>query len=88
VPDYLVDLKFVPDKQSSATMHRSYNQIVREVVAGAAGSHLLDLEREFDSREDLDAIFTRDGIHFTQPGLALVAKRVSDFLREVVVAQK
>jgi lysophospholipase L1-like esterase len=85
VPDYLVNQNFVADKQSSVTMHRSYNQIVRE-VAGATGSYLLDLERDFDAREDLDAIFTLDGIHFTQAGLALVAKRVSDLLGEVVSA--
>jgi lysophospholipase L1-like esterase len=79
VPDYLVDLHFVADKASSVALHRSYNQIVRE-VAKATGSYLLDLEQNFDSRNDLNAIFMADGIHFTQSGLALVAKRVSDFL--------
>jgi lysophospholipase L1-like esterase len=86
VPDYLVDLKFVRDKESSAAMHRSYNETVREVAA-ATGSYLLDLERDFDSSDDLGAVFTRDGIHFTQAGLALVAKRVADFLGEVVLVQ-
>jgi hypothetical protein len=56
-------------------MHRSYNEIVRE-IARRPGSYLLDLERDFDSRQDLEAIFTRNGIHFTQAGLALVATRV------------
>lgn len=86
VPDYLVERNFVPNKSWSVEMHRSYNQVVREIAAGAPGSYLLDLEREFESREDLDAIFTRDGIHFTPAGLALVAKRVSDFLGENVLA--
>ena len=85
VPDYLVVQNFVPDKPFSVTMHRSYNQIVREVAAGAPGSYLLDLEREFELREDLNTIFMRDGIHFTPPGLALVAKRISDFIGEKVV---
>jgi lysophospholipase L1-like esterase len=86
VPDYLVEQHFVPDKPFSVSMHRSYNEIVREVAAGAPGSYLLDLEREFESRGDLDAIFLRDGIHFTQAGLALVARRVSEFLGEKVLA--
>jgi lysophospholipase L1-like esterase len=86
VPDYLVERHFVPDKPFSVAIHRDYNQIVRAVAAGAPGSYLLDLEREFESREDLEAIFTRDGIHFTPPGLALVAKRVSEFLEENVFA--
>jgi len=81
VPDYLLDLNFISDKTSSVALHRSYNQVVRE-VAKATGSHLLDLEQNFDSRGDLDAIFTPDGIHFTASGLALVARRVSDFLEE------
>jgi lysophospholipase L1-like esterase len=85
VPDYLVERHFVPDKPFSVAIHRDYNQIVREVAAGAPGSYLLDLEREFESREDLDAIFTRDGIHFTPAGLALVAKRLSEFLGENVL---
>jgi lysophospholipase L1-like esterase len=81
VPDYLVDLRFVTDKKSSETMHQTYNQVVRE-VAKAPGSYLLDLEQNFNAREDLSSIFLADGIHFTQGGLALVAKRVSDFLEE------
>ncbi len=81
VPDYLVDRHFVTDKPSSVALHQSYNQIVRE-VAKTTGSHLLDLEQGFDSRADLDAIFSADGIHFTRGGLALVAKRVSEFLEE------
>ena len=85
VPDVMVDQNFVRDKQSLVTMHRTYNQIVRE-VAGSTGSYLLDLERDFDSREDLHAIFLPDGVHFTQPGLALVAKRVSDLLGGVIFA--
>jgi lysophospholipase L1-like esterase len=86
VPDYLVEQNFVPDKSFSVTMHRSYNETVREVAAGVPGSYLLDLEHELESREDLDAIFLRDGIHFTPAGLALVARRVTDFLGEKVLA--
>jgi lysophospholipase L1-like esterase len=81
VPDDLVDQHFVNDKNSSVTLHRTYNQIVRE-VAQAQGSYLLDLEQEFYAREDLPLIFKADGIHFSPGGLELVAKRVSDFLEE------
>jgi len=84
VPDYLVDLNFVRDKQSSVSMHRRYNQIEREVVA-ETGSYILDLERDFDSRDDLSTIFMLDGIHFTPAGLALVAQRVSDLLGQVAL---
>ncbi|MCZ6594500.1 MAG: GDSL-type esterase/lipase family protein [Bacteroidetes bacterium] len=80
VPDYLVDMGFVPDKQSAVKRHKEYNQIVKQ-VAKAGGSFLLDLETEFSSTSDesLRAIFVNDGIHLTGIGVGIVAKRIVDF---------
>ena len=79
VPDYLVEENFATDKESVVTLHRTYNQIVREVVA----THnwlILDLEQEFASLNQLSEIFVEDGVHLTPTGSASVAKRVTDFI--------
>ena len=76
VPDSLVERKLVPDKDTAIQRHRAYNEIVRE-VADQQAVELLDLEREFASRRDLNRIFTNDGIHLTKTGLDLVAERVA-----------
>jgi hypothetical protein len=54
---------------------------VRDIVK-EHGSHILDLESDFNSMEseDLQKVFSRDGIHFTPFGLALVAGRISNFI--------
>src|SRR5262249_22120165 len=65
VPDYLVSMKFAGRKDDVLTLHRAYNERVREVAA-AAGAPLLDLERELASRADLAELFGADGIHLTE----------------------
>lgn len=79
VPDYLVKEGFAANKESVVTLHRAYNQIVREVTT-AHHWPILDLEQEFASLDNLADIFIEDGIHLTPIGLGLVAKRVTDFI--------
>ncbi len=85
VPDYLVEKGFVRDKQSAIDLHKSYNQIVRRVSSGD-NALLLDLETEFMTipPENLQALFLKDGIHFTNVGIAYMAKRVTDFIEQNV----
>lgn len=86
VPDYLVENRFIVGKSESIALHKQYNQIVRE-VARDTGAHLLDLESEFSERSDLAQIFTSDGIHFQEEGLALVASRLTQFVRQNVLSR-
>ena len=78
VPDYLIRQGFAVDKNSVITLHRRYNQILREVAAKNSWL-VLDLEREFETGGDLSKIFLEDGIHLTGAGLAVIAARISDF---------
>jgi lysophospholipase L1-like esterase len=84
VPDYLVELGFVRDKKTAARMHRDYNQVVRD-IAGTGDSFLLDLEEELNtvSRDTLEALFRRDGIHLKPAGLAVIAGRIRDSIAGV-----
>jgi hypothetical protein len=86
VPDYLVELRFVEDKAAAVSLHRAYNQAVREVAQGAAeGVFLLDLEAAFEDLDDetLAEVFTEDGIHLTAQGKTLVGGLVAAFVRQV-----
>ena len=87
VPDYLLERKFSPTKQQAIALHRQYNQIVRD-LARETGAYVLDLESEFSDLKDLTQVFKSDGIHFVEEGLALVARRLTDFIeREVLPHQ-
>jgi lysophospholipase L1-like esterase len=79
VPDGIVEQHFAKSKESITDMHRAYNEIVR-AVAQAHGAPLLDLEADWADSPSLRAIFSADGIHFTQNGLAALAQRVAAFI--------
>jgi hypothetical protein len=83
VPDYLENQGFVPNKAAATTLHRQYNEIVRDVATGD-GVFLLDLEAETAAlpAEGLGQLFMKDGIHFTDKGLETVAIRIARFARE------
>ena len=53
-------------------------------VARQTGAGLLDLEREFEALElrELKEIFSQDGIHFTEPGLDHLGRRVARYLQQ------
>ncbi|MBW2387557.1 MAG: hypothetical protein JRG89_03900 [Deltaproteobacteria bacterium] len=81
-PAQLVSEEFAADTKSVPRLHRSYNEVVRE-VARDTGATLLDLEREFEALEpgELEEIFSEDGIHFTEPGLDRLGRRIASFLQ-------
>lgn len=87
VPEYLITEKLTPSAEAAVSMHRAYNQAVRD-LAGQNDLMLLDLEVDFDSLHNLDQIFTKDGIHFTPTGLELVAKRVYKFIADNLFADE
>ena len=67
----------VPDAETIEQRHRAYCEIAREVARGE-GAHLLDLEVHFAGLPDdvLADLFTPDGIHPTQAGLAALASKL------------
>lgn len=85
VPDHLVEQKFIPDEESVMAIHRRYNSIARE-IASHSNAFLLDLEKKFASIADQEKIFNKDGIHFTDSGLALVAAEIVGFLEDRIFA--
>jgi len=87
VPDELIERGFVKDKATAVKLHKSYNQIARE-VGKRPMSHLIDLEAEFERLPNLEELFMKDGIHFTPTGLALVAKRVSDMAHRIAASRE
>jgi len=86
VPDYLVDMKYVKDKDSAEGMHRNYNEMVR-LVSHQEGSYLLDLEKEFNSLStaEMASLFWEDGIHFTPHGLSAVAEELTSFIERQIL---
>jgi lysophospholipase L1-like esterase len=81
VPPYLLLLHFVDSAESAIKLHRAYNDVVRK-VAKETRSVLLDLEAEAEKRTDVGALFTGDGIHFTDAGNAWIGERVAQCIRE------
>lgn len=80
VPDALVERGFAPSPAAALSMHREYNEAVRE-AARASGAALLDLAAELDGRAEVAEWFAEDGIHFTEAGRAEVARRFALFAR-------
>jgi lysophospholipase L1-like esterase len=84
VPDFLVEQGFVENKEASVRLHREYNEIARE-VAQQGGAYLLDLEAEMSPRTDHGKLFSQDGIHFTPPGLMVVALQIARFVDDRIL---
>ncbi len=64
--------------------HAEYVAITRE-VAESTGAHLLDLAAIMESPE-YDSLFSADGIHFEQPGLEFIARRIHEKRMELGAA--
>ena len=81
-PDELVRDRFARDTESVPQLHRSYNQVVRD-VAKERGAALLDLERDLGelSPRRVSRMFSADGIHFSDSGLRQVSRRIASFLQ-------
>jgi lysophospholipase L1-like esterase len=90
VPEILVKLNFVPNKQFAVSMHKKYNEIVRE-VAQETDSFLLDLESDFNSRDNIKKIFRGDGkggIHFSPFGTKSVSRLIVELIEKRVLSSK
>lgn len=83
----------VPDELSRAfdlhadtiiARHRAYAALARDVAA-ANGWLLLDLKRELAPHPLPDRIFTRDGIHYTRAGKAVIGEILAHFIRDRVL---
>jgi lysophospholipase L1-like esterase len=85
VPDFLVEANYARDKQSVIDLHQRYNEITRE-VADESGAGIVDLARSVDknSDEDVKAIMSLDGIHFTPEGMAVIARLLADEIEATV----
>lgn len=71
-----------PDVAEAA--HDQYNEVARS-VAQSLNIPILDLAQEFSGPE-FDHYFSRDGIHFEDPGLDAIATRLHDKLKELAAA--
>jgi len=80
VPEPLIRLHYGVNAESVMRMHRSYNQVCREVAAAGSGVSVIDLERELSDSAELERIFLGGGIHFSEYGARLVAERIAEFM--------
>lgn len=76
VPAYLLEQGFAADVPSVVRVHREYIRMTRQ-VAGESGAGLFDLAAIFNEVGDPEKYFLADGIHFTRPGLELIARRIA-----------
>lgn len=74
VPEYLLKHRFGASAEEIVRVHERYVRRTRE-LAQREGASLLDLAAEFGSRPEREAWFLSDGIHFTEEGRALIARR-------------
>jgi lysophospholipase L1-like esterase len=81
VPDYLVQDRFIPDKTTLLTLHREYNEIVRQ-VARRRGVPLADCAATFDASPRRKGLFGEDGIHPNEIGHWLIARDLFRVLRD------
>lgn len=80
VPDFVVENNYAKSKKESLKLLKVYNNVVREVAASGEGRHLVDMDKLISDRRDVREIFTADGLHFSNRGLALVASIESRYI--------
>ena len=80
-PAYLAR-RWLNDLQELVPLHQKYVQAVRD-IASKENVLLIDLDAEFDQlpQEDLNQLFTKDGIHLTKEG----NKKIAEFMYEGLV---
>ncbi len=79
VEDAIVQMHFGTDADSIRKLHKAYNEIVRQTALGQGGI-LLDLEASLKDRDDLNVLFKKDGIHFTDAGFEVLVRQTAEFL--------
>ena len=79
-PAYLAK-RWLINLEDLVPLHRKYVQVVREVAA-AENAPLVDLHHEFNQlpRQDLERLFTGDGIHLTPQGHRKIAEVIDQLL--------
>ena len=85
-PDFLIERGFAANKTDVIELHRQYNDVVRE-LAGAKSWSLLDLEREAQEHPEFEAVFKKDGVHFTDEGLFWVSSRMTQMILAEFIGQ-
>jgi lysophospholipase L1-like esterase len=79
VPPFIVESGYAVSSEQHLRLLDEYNDVVREV---ARSRHLVDLDSHISGRNDVREIFTGDGLHFSEAGLALVAKIEAEYILE------
>lgn len=82
----LVRTGFARSTREAEQMHDRYVDITRSVTR-ETGTELLDLATLFAGSE-YDALFSKDGIHFTEEGLQGIAETIHKKLREMAAEGK
>ena len=80
VPDFIIKSKYAASKESSLALFNDYNDAARMIAGESDTWRLVDLDSLISHRLDVREIFTGDGLHFSQGGLALVAEIESRFI--------
>ncbi len=88
VEDAIIQKHFGNDKGSIISLHKTYNEIVRQTARDQDGI-LFDLENSLKGRPDLNTVFKKDGIHFSEEGFEVLVSQTIDFLTaQQLVPQK
>jgi lysophospholipase L1-like esterase len=85
VPDYVTESNFAKSKEASLELVREYNDAIRQITQEEESWHLVDLDSLISQRRDVREIFTGDGLHFSQSGLALVAAIEARFIADHIL---
>lgn len=87
VPAFVVRSGYSRSNEALLDLISSYNERIRGVSDEREAWHLIDLDRAISARDDVGDIFTGDGFHFTESGLALVAEIESRFIETYFLPQ-
>ncbi|MBM3990224.1 MAG: hypothetical protein FJ298_04360 [Planctomycetes bacterium] len=85
VPEYLLKHRFGTSEEDIVRVHERYVERTRE-LARREGVSLLDLAAEFGASPERAAWFLADGIHFTEAGRAVIARRFAQRSAELGLA--
>jgi lysophospholipase L1-like esterase len=84
VPSFVVESGYAESEEAHLRLIAEYNDAVRAV---SMNRHLIDLDALISSRTDVRRIFTGDGLHFSEAGLALVAKIEAEYIESSLILE-
>jgi len=85
VPEYLLKHRFGASAADIVRVHAEYVQRTRE-VARREGALLLDLAADLDGKPERESWFLADGIHYTDAGRDVIARRFAQRIVELGIA--